>query len=98
MTEIDVDMAIHAIGQAVADLVAAAEDAEARGYVEANKERLFEDIDRLSESLAAMRGPTGAATTPRAGAVAAKRLRSPGNVNRRRFTPKTRVTSRIHAG
>lgn len=95
MTEIDVDMAVYAIGQAVADLAAAARDPGTRGYVEANRERLIEDIGRLSESLAATREPAGAAA-PRAGSIAAKRLRNA--LHPRRAIPGTRAGSRSHVG
>jgi len=98
MTEIDVDMAIFTMGQAVADLVAASQDSDARSYVEANRERLLADIGRLSESLAAMREPIGAAAPSRSAGLGAKRLRNLAGPHHRRPSPGVRTNSRLHAG
>ena len=86
MTEVDVDMAIFAISQAVAVLAAAVRDSEARGYVEANKDLVLDDVDRLSDVLAAMQEPVGAAAA-RPGGVAAQRARSVGAPHHRRPAP-----------
>src|SRR3954471_20579475 len=52
--EVEVDLAVYALGRAVADLVAAAESHAARAYVAANRERLGEDLARLSRAFAAL--------------------------------------------
>ncbi len=59
MTEIDVDMAVHAIEQGVADILAAARDGEGRTFVDANRERLIAEMRRLTEELARLREPAG---------------------------------------
>ncbi len=96
MTDIDVDMAICSIDQAVAVLAAAARNAEARDYVEANRELLRDGVDRLSSILAVLRDPAETAT-PRIGGVA-KSARSAGNLHHRRSTPGARAGAMLRVG
>jgi hypothetical protein len=66
MTEIDVDMAIHAMSQAVEDLLAAARDKDGRQHVAANRQRLIDEVGRLYDSLAGARARPGQAAPGRA--------------------------------
>jgi len=97
MTEIDVDMAIYAITQAAAVLVAAARDTKTRGYVEANRQMLLEDIGQLSDVLAATQDPAKKAA-PRPGGFVAARRRSSGNPHLRLPTSGAREGSRTNVG
>lgn len=97
MTEIDVDMAICAIAQAATVLATAVRDTETRGYVEANRELLLDDIGRLSDILAVTQDSAGTAV-PRPGGIAAKRTRSSGNLHYRRPVAGTRGGSRSSVG
>ena len=51
MTELDIEMALLDIGRAADSLLHAAQDARARGYVEANRTWLLDEVNRLSEIL-----------------------------------------------
>jgi len=56
VTEIDVDMAVYALGEAASELLAAARRAESRPYVRANLDRLMQDFEHLSECIAVASG------------------------------------------
>ncbi len=51
MTELDIEMALLDIKRAADSLLQAAEDKRARGYVEANRTWLLDEVHRLSEIL-----------------------------------------------
>ena len=51
MTELDIEMALLDIGRAADSLLDAAQDKHARGYVEANRTWLLDEVNRLSEIL-----------------------------------------------
>jgi hypothetical protein len=51
MTELDIEMALLDIGRAADSLHNAARDKHARGYVEANRTWLLDEVNRLSEIL-----------------------------------------------
>lgn len=52
MSELDVDLAIHALEQGVDDLLVASRNPDMRPYVEAHRQRLNQEIGRLREALA----------------------------------------------
>lgn len=83
MTEIEVDMAIHAMSQAVEDLLAAARDKDGRRHVAANRQRLIEEVRYLYESLAVEREPAAAASRPKP-AFPAQRARTAASAPQRR--------------
>jgi len=95
MTEIDVDMAIYAITQAAAVLVAASRNAETRGFVEANRRMLLEDVGRLSDVLAEAQD-AGKKTASRPGGFVAARRRSSGGPHLRLPTSAPREGSRTN--
>lgn len=95
MTEIDVDMAIHAITQAAAVLVAASRDAKTRGYVEANRRMLIEDVGRLSDVLAEAQDSAKKTASRPSGFVGARR-RSSGGPHLRLPTSAPREGSRTN--
>ncbi|KAB0680392.1 hypothetical protein [Aureimonas leprariae] len=80
MTEIDVDMAIHAMSEAVEGLLAAVRDKHGREHVAANRQRLVEEVGRLYDSL----NVPGDAPAARPSTVSRPRGRSTASVPQRR--------------
>ena len=100
MSEIDVDMAVHAIEQGVADILAAARDGEGRAFVDANRERLLAEMRRLGEELARLREPVGVVGL-RMSAIAPPRQRPATPAAQaafRRTKTGGRASARTHAG
>lgn len=83
MTEIDVDLAIYAMSQAVEDLVAAAKDKNGRHHVAANRQRLIDEVGRLYDSLTAAKGLPGGRAQARL-SPAADRSRDVASMRQRR--------------